>query len=483
MVLLWVLAVCLSGSASKAQAQTPATPDAGTIPGAAGGAKPVARMIWSTVNPREKEIVERLLESDHWPLRVFALLRLERFQGPEVEKLIRDHIRDNAWQVRCFALRQARQCSMTIAPEALKGETEPRVIRAALRAGVKLDEAFVTKGTKKLMRIRGIDELLLGIEIAAASDIEPLRAEARRRVIRILGNLDDSLSIRFSNRLARILDIKKTPRSLDQWRIWYQSVGKSITLSPPVDAQSLAPRPATEIATMEADIFSRLIDYLDFLKQRDLEMVIAMDFTSSMLPMINETRAGVDALILFMSDISRTMRLGFVAYRDHDNTPVFEQHDFTNQVASVRDFLFNVRVTGGADFPEAVLDGLTACAGYDWSRSASSQIILVGDAPPHERDMYQLMNLLESLQNREITVHAVHVPLKRGVYPMPESWFIKFNSQTEKTFAQIAERGGGRQITLNESEALVLSIMHFTLEEGWWPVFDEFYGLYLEICR
>ena len=37
--------------------------------------------------------------------------------------------------------------------------------------------------------------------------------------------------------------------------------------------------------------------------------------------------------------------------------------------------------------------------------------------------------------------------------------------------------------TLTEPEELVPAIMHFAIEDAWWTVFDEFYALYLELCR
>ncbi len=38
-------------------------------------------------------------------------------------------------------------------------------------------------------------------------------------------------------------------------------------------------------------------------------------------------------------------------------------------------------------------------------------------------------------------------------------------------------------VTLTHRDELVPSIMRFTIAEPWWPVFDEFYELYLELCR
>jgi len=197
--------------------------------------------------------------------------------------------------------------------------------------------------------------------------------------------------------------------------------------------------------------------------------------------------------VQFMSDITRTLRLGFVAYRDHDNPPVWQGHPFTTDVASIRDFLFNLSTQGGADYPEAVYDGLAACGEMRWNRAAARQIILVGDAPPHDKDFEKLETLLHHYSDTEIIVHAIHVPQKRdprwmrAVSPQQAEedrrFLSQYNSNTAKVFSDMVQVGGGEFAFINESEELVPAVMHFTIDKNWWHVFDAFYALYLEMCR
>lgn len=441
------------------------------------------RIDWTQVNPLEQEALTQQLKSQDWPLRVFALLRLERFSGEDIQRMVRESIKDRTWQVRCFALRQAAQLGIEVTKDDLAGEIEPHVIRAAMRIGVVLDDDFVIAGTQKLMRLHDI-EMLLGLEIAAASDIEILRDEATKRFTRVINNMNDMILARTSRRLAGIAGIDPPPQNLDQWRAWYKANRKKIAITSPVSETGVKREPLNKIAVMDLESYSRLIDYMHFLKQRDLEVAIAMDFTNSMTPMINQAKAGADLIIVFLNDISHTMRLAFVAYRSHETRPNVEAHDFTQDVKSVRDFLFNVRIIGGREFPEAVLSGLTTCAGFEWSEGAVKQIILVGDAPSFSNEVSQVMNLVESLQQREITIHTVHAPVPWGFYRhVSDQWLSDFNISTGQFFSDIAYRGGGRKVQLKDAEQLVPSIMHFSLEESWWPVFDEFYRLYLDTCR
>jgi hypothetical protein len=343
-----------------------------------------------------------------------------------------------------------------------------------------------------LLRIKGIDELMLGLEIAAACEHEGIRADAVKRAGRLIQNMDDSIAALISRRLSTLLNAVPSPETAQQWQQWLHANRERLELAAPDDGHSRTAA-APLIAQLDDEAFTRLLDYVGSLRQRDLDMVIVMDATSSMIPMINQARAGVDALILFLSDISREMRLAFIAYRDHDNPPAWDGHPFTSDVASIRNYLFSLRITGGADLPEAVLVGMNACAELKWNKKAERQIVLVGDAPPHAPEIYQVRALVESFRDAGITVHAVHVPMRhreeflRSLRPerlaQEQEELEAYNATTGQVFAEIAEAGGGRKTQLNDASLLVPQIMHFTIEEAWRPVFDDFYGMYLRLCR
>jgi hypothetical protein len=435
-----------------------------------------------------------LLKDANWPIRVFALLRLERYIGEEPQGFVSAALADEAWQVRCFAIRAAARMGVAIDPATFEKEMDPKVLRAALREGVVIPAEHVEPHITRLLKTRGIEELVLGLELAACCDMPEARLEAERRAGRLIKNMDDGVALLISRRLAMVVGLNVPPENAHEWRAWLASKGDKITLAASDFARNHIGRAGTPLITqMDDDAFSRLLDYLSGLKQRDLDLVIVMDATASMIPMVNQARAGIDGLILFMGDISRNMRLAFVAYRDRDNLPVWDGHPFTTDITSIRKYLFDLRITGGADYPEAVLDGLQATAKLEWNGKAEREIVLVGDAPPHEEDLYQVRALLAGMRDSGVTVHAVHVPMSYppGTYerldpPAAEErrlWLENYNKTTSATFADIADNGGGKKTELAAAEQLVPAIMHFTIEEGWWSAFDEFYAVYLEMCR
>jgi hypothetical protein len=390
--------------------------------------------------------------------------------------------------------------NMAIDAAALAGEMDPRVLRAALRHGIDIPAAQLKPHITRLLKTRGIEELTLGLELAACVDDAEVRNEAQKRAIRLIKNMDDAVALLISRRLAVVLNLNVPPENAREWRAWLASKNDKASLAEPAAARHVPERRSGAgaggrplIADIDDEVFTRLLDYLSSLRQRDLDLVIVMDATASMIPMVNSARAGIDALITFMSDISREMRLAFVAYRDHDNAPVWDGHPFTNDITSIRKYLFDLRITGGADYPEAVLEGITACADLAWNKKAEREIVLVGDAPPHPEDVYKLNETLDTYRNLGITTHAVHVPMEyhQGYYNHlpPEQiegakqWLSEYNTTTGKSFDDIAEHGGGKKAELIKAEDLVPAIMHFTIEDAWWAVFDEFYAMYLDLCR
>jgi len=452
------------------------------------------RAPFSEFDQEEIAVVRSMLASPDWPFRAIALARLDRYMGEDVEALVRSALADSAWQVKCFALRQAQRLGMQLAAEAFQDETDARVIRAAVRLGFVVPADQLDPLATRLLNTRTIDDLMLGIELAAYSESEKIRSEAGVKMTRLAKNMDDAIAALVGARLSRVLDLPLAIAMAQDFHQLLRERGGALTLPSRLPGQAPStPGMRSTMADMSAQQFARLRDYLGSLRQRDLDLVLVMDATSSMLPMVNEARAGVDGLILYMNELSRSMRLAFIAYRDNDNKPVWEGERFTDNVNTIRDFLFKLRITGGADLPEAVCDGVCACRSLNWRRESTRLIILIGDAPYHAEDESKLFRELEWNEQRGTVVHALHVPMRfpRGYLerlPAQQAAQLQlqneaYNTDTREKFERIAAKANGRCATVNQSGELVPAIMHCTIDPHWHAAFDEFYRLYLELCR
>ncbi len=449
---------------------------------------------WSDVLDAEAKLLAEMLASDDWAFRAMALMRLEKYEGDAINDMIRAAARDSAWQVRNFAIRQAKRHSIELDPATFEAEEDPRVIRTALRYGSSVQVERVRAAVEKLFRERNYDSLVLGIEIAAYSDDEVIRTEGTQRVQNLLRNMNAPIALVFGETLARVLEIVPAPATLAEWRQWIARQRTEITLGQP-DAPN-EPRSVVEITKLDGEAFLRLRDYLGALRQRQLELVITLDATNSMTPVIDAVKVDIDGLILFLGDLSSSLKLGLVAYRDHDNTgKLLEAHPFSTDVASIRNFLFGLQTPGGNTYPEAVFDGLNASRQFRWSREAERVILIIGDAPPHEEDESKLRGLLEWFRGQGFAVHTVHVPMEWPdgmLQRMPpaqaqerERFRTQYNQETAQIFREMAHFGAGRFVSLDHAgrSELVRGIMKLTVEDAWWPQFDAFYDQYLLLCR
>lgn len=487
--LTWITVACLTCLASLAAAA--AGQDPPRDPLAPNGSAPRFTAVFTD---RDRELIAELINSPDWTFRAFALLRLERFSDEDAEALIRARLKDDSPAVRCFALREAYQREFKLNAEDFAAEEDPLVIRALMRLGIKLPDDRIVAPVMKYIKSGDIEMQLLGIEIAAASDNEQLRKAGVNRLARIIRKMDDRMAPVISARLGRILNLAIVPRTAEQWHRWLADQPRKYDFPEPTRfTTSIRHAPPSSIAALDTMAFSRLRDYLDTLRQRDLEIAFVMDTTASMRPMLDEARAGADSLLTFLADISGSMRAAYVAYRDHDNPPVWTGQPLTTDIPAIRRFLFGLQTQGGADLPEAVFEGLEACSKMKWNRDAERQLILIGDAPPHERDLLKLRQLLEQFAEVGFVVHAVHVPMEMpaefrtslspGQLSERERFYADYNESTAETFTEIALYGQGVMTPLKRAEDLVPSVMHLTIQETWWPVFDEFYELYLMLCR
>ena len=133
---------------------------------------------------------------------------------------------------------------------------------------------------------------------------------------------------------------------------------------------------------------SVMMDTLDIF---DYRICFVIDGTGSMRDDIVGAKISVSQLISKYQKEGHSCEFAVVIYRDHcdgkdllDKFPV--DRNFTNEHRSIQKFLEELKVFGGGDGPEAVLDGLaTAINNFTFSNNPGikHKIVHIFDAPPH----------------------------------------------------------------------------------------------------
>jgi len=217
-------------------------------------------------------------------------------------------------------------------------------------------------------------------------------------------------------------------------------------------------------------------EYVGGLRQAGLDVVFVIDATGSMGWLIDEVKGRVRDLSDWIRRLVPVTRFGVVAYRDEDDPEFLTRvQPLTLNIGVVRRFLERLEARGGGDIPEAILAGLRkAIQDSSWRSDSKKIIVIVGDAPPHRRDLPEILELTRAFRasggrvatldvsfdaNPELAaarlgkrVDELETVRKRGV--MPE-------------FLEIAAAGGGDGATLAGDRRVVRQLAMVVFGQRW----------------
>jgi len=122
----------------------------------------------------------------------------------------------------------------------------------------------------------------------------------------------------------------------------------------------------------------------------DLDLIFCIDVTGSMEDDIASVKAAASNIVNTIAAKNDNYRVAIIAYRDWDDSmgyAMFEDYAFSNDKATIIANINRLSVGGGDDTPEAVFEALMRAidskAVGGWRNNVNKQVILMGDAPPH----------------------------------------------------------------------------------------------------
>lgn len=414
----------------------------------------------------ERDAIERLYTAREWPKRALAAMRLERFRCEESLIMLDRLARDREWQVRAFALRSlGRQRAEQ--SDWLENETDPRVVRSALRHRFAFDPAKLETGVKRLLNAADLTEKTLGAELGAFLEDDRLRLEVTDTIRRIVLRMRREEAGALSPRLA-VLTGQPDWRSDYRWKRWLparNAVPLERGYRVPETGQ---PVPPSRLASIDAERFIQLEGYVQKLGSRNIDLAICLDTTTSMWSHLADAQGGIDDLLRFVGDMSASVRIAIIAYRDaRDRSYETKMMPFTFDHGLARRFLWSLLASGGGDKPESVHAALElAFKGLQWSEQATRVVVLVGDAPP------------------EIgTAGRCEALARRGAEFGWVTHVIQAGGDEVDHFKAIASAGSGQCVTLERNGSVIAEITGLTIGDQFAEEMDEFFNTYLALCR
>lgn len=191
-------------------------------------------------------------------------------------------------------------------------------------------------------------------------------------------------------------------------------------------------------------------------KAGPIDLVFCIDTTGSMGEDIQQVKDQAAMIINTLAGMTGDFRVGLIGYRDFGSNPpdayTFVDFPFTSDFNKIIENINALQADGGGDDPEAIYEALL-CAMDNvtlgrWRNGAGKIIILMGDAPPHEKGetsqdgsytyQYTVSDVATVAQNLD----PAHIfPVITGTA----------EDVTTEAFKQIATLTGGQVFTADEA--------------------------------
>jgi hypothetical protein len=149
------------------------------------------------------------------------------------------------------------------------------------------------------------------------------------------------------------------------------------------------------------------------IETNNTDVVISFDTTGSMYPCLSEVRRNIKLITERLFKEIPNIRIALIAHGDYcDKEKTYIELDFTNNQNEIKEFIEKAPSTSGGDYPECYELVLHNCKKLSWRSDANlKSLILIGDAPPHEKNENPLKldwrYEAETLKNRNIQVFSV----------------------------------------------------------------------------
>jgi von Willebrand factor type A domain len=115
-------------------------------------------------------------------------------------------------------------------------------------------------------------------------------------------------------------------------------------------------------------------------------------------------------------------RVALVFYRDEGDAYVTRRFDFTGDLGEVRKNLQAQSAGGGGDKPEAMHKALEDAVSLKWRADGTARVLfLIGDAPPHAKDVGRTVDVVNALRKKGVAVY----PVAASGYDTPAEFVLR----------------------------------------------------------
>ena len=173
-----------------------------------------------------------------------------------------------------------------------------------------------------------------------------------------------------------------------------------------------------------------------------LDLVFVIDASGSMGPVLKEMGLSLSGIARVLEKLVPSLRVGFVAYRDHDvGGWAVKEMPLTPTATHLRAVVNYARglrpaTVGGSTVTEALYTGLERAVRMPFRAGAKHTIIVIGDAAAHPNEQERALSLARAFaaSSSRNSVSTLFVTTRA---------FLRFGRGDRQFFAALAKAGGG----------------------------------------
>lgn len=206
-------------------------------------------------------------------------------------------------------------------------------------------------------------------------------------------------------------------------------------------------------------------DYIEHLQRTGIDVVFAIDATGSMVWVHTKVHQRMQQLASYVRNLVPLARFGIIAYRDYSD-PEFvtrvSQPSF--DIEKSRTFIAGIDAVGGGDMPEAVVSALRVAEGeIAWRPGAQRVVVIIGDAPPHGREVDEGEAIVERINSRGARVSLLDSRVEANRELLGRNAPTEYRSDLIRqgvlpAFRRMAKLGGGTAATLSAERQLMKTL-------------------------
>lgn len=210
-----------------------------------------------------------------------------------------------------------------------------------------------------------------------------------------------------------------------------------------------------------------LVEIIDNYSTDNTDLMIIIDKTESMLDDIANIKVGLGQILKSLSKYNN-IRLSVATYGDKnsDGALWYDYRNFENDFEETGEFINNIQLTNGGDFPESVYDGIyEAFQENFWKSNSKRIVILIGDAPSLDSSLttHRIEDVVDIATRDKINMNFYPIVLSptldvtmwgggprmekvsflNNIYPNPSSglFTLEINNTQELNIEVIDQRG------------------------------------------